>query len=366
MHYQIPDPILHTVHNETPFTHFQGQKMGFGRIFYDCVVVKGTFRLEAGIAPIADEQAPIVLADEYHDATDATRSSIARAGELHLAKPGVDVLITGTAEAPLGRPTERWLCQVIVQDGARPVLEHGLEATGPRRWTKRMLGGLRLSEPEPTLGTPIRYELAYGGYFKNPKADEPAFVVHKPNPCGTGFFDEGALDRAEGTAGPQWELPGSPVAKNNEDSPLAGFGPVARMWASRLKWAGTYDDAWEKRVREDDAKGLVPDYPADFDPRFFHSAHPALIAPTRLSQDVSLRLRGLLADAPDLTLRLQAVRPRARALHRPGIWKDHPMPLDTLHVDLDARRVHAVWRLVLDPREDLGAVMLEAEEGAAS
>jgi hypothetical protein len=47
-------------------------------------------------------------------------------------------------------------------------------------------------------------------------------------------------------------------------------------------------------------------------------------------------------------------------------WRDHPAPLDTLHVDLDRRLVHAVWRIVLDPRLRTSSVILHAEEGAPS
>jgi hypothetical protein len=189
-------------------------------------------------------------------------------------------------------------------------------------------------------------------------------LVYAPNPSGTGFFDEGALEDAPARPGPRWQLPDAPVTTINGDSPLAGFGPVARSWSSRLRFAGTYDAAWEARLIEDQLKGLVPDYPADFDARFFHAAHPALTSASPLVGDEFLSLRGFVADAPELVLRLPPLRPRVEALHGAETWKDHPAPLDTIHVDLDARRVHAVWRIVLDPRDRVSAVILHAEEGA--
>jgi hypothetical protein len=364
----IPQPVLQTTFNNTPFRHFQAQKMGPGRVFFDCVVVKGTFRLESGIAPLGREQSPVTLADRYHPGRDAARSSIAEAGDLHLGKPGADVLVTGAAEAPHGKACTRWSCGVTVQEGPRPLLDHRLEATGPRTWQRGPLGGLRLSDPDATLSTPIRYELAYGGHYvrrSDPGTPDRA-VVHRANPSGTGFFDPAALDTAHGSEGPRWEVPGSPVTTCNDDSPLAGFGPVARMWAARLRWAGTYDQAWETRVQRDFASGLMPDYPADFDPRFFHAAHPALIAPAPLSPESFVVLRGLVADAPELAFRLTPIRPRAEVLQGARTWRDHPAPLDTLHVDLDRRLVHAVWRIVLDPRLRTSSVILHAEEGAPS
>lgn len=368
MRYQIPEPVLQTVHNETPFRHFHAQKMAPGRVFCDCVVVKGSFRLEAGVAPLADEAAPIVFSDRYHEGRDAAGSSVAEAGDLHLAKPGTDVIVTGTAQAPRGRAAARWPCQVVLQEGTTRLLEHAVTATGPRRWTRRALGGLALGEPDPTLDTPIRYELAYGGrYAERDGADRrPRWVAHRENPSGTGFFDPDRLADADGADGPRWELPSHPVASSNTDSPLAGFGPVARMWSARARFAGTYDAAWEARLRPDQARGLVPDYPADFDPTFFHAAHPKLVHPRPLSSEAFLVLRGLVADAPELPVRLADVRPRIEGLTPAGAWRPLQAPLDTLHVDLDARRVHAVWRLVLHPEDGVGAVAIHAEEGVRS
>ena len=44
----------------------------------------------------------------------------------------------------------------------------------------------------------------------------------------------------------------------------AGFGPIARHWEPRVRWAGTYDKRWQ-RTR----KPLLPD---DFDDRFHQCA----------------------------------------------------------------------------------------------
>ena len=46
-----------------------------------------------------------------------------------------------------------------------------------------------------------------------------------------------------------------------------------------------------------------------------------------------------------------------------GDWQDRRMTLDTVHLDLDAGRVHLCWRLTLDPEWELVAAVIAAEGG---
>ncbi len=352
---RIPEPRLVKVENLTPFAHFHCQKMGAGRLFFDVLVVKGTFDLAPGALSISGEQAPIVLADQVWNTDGASRSSLCRAGEVHLAKPGTDVLVTGTARSPLGRAAAGWDCAVVVRGPRGTSLRHAVQVTGPRRWVHRALRGWVLSEAEPAVEVPIRYELAYGGSYLGPKG----WVVHRPNPSGSGVFDEGRLDTSRTYTAPQWQLSTHPVTSMNSDVPVAGLGPIARMWSPRLRYAGTYDRAWEERMRADAASGLMPDYAPDFDPRFFHCAPPALFTREPLRGDEHVGLTGLVAESRDFVFQLPDVRPRARVLSAGGPWEDQAMALDTVHVDLDARRVHLCWRLALaDPGAACAAVVV--------
>ena len=122
----IPPPTLRDVSNFTPFREFRCQKMGKGRIFFDCVVLKGSFDLTPGVLPFSEKPAPIDMSDSYADRHDASRSSIARAGDLHAPKPGTDVIVTGSVRPPGGRPATRWSCEVLVHDGKLPLLDHRL------------------------------------------------------------------------------------------------------------------------------------------------------------------------------------------------------------------------------------------------
>jgi hypothetical protein len=357
---RLPEPTLQMMHNHTPFPHFVCQKMGPGRVFHDVVVWRGTFSLNAKPVLI-ENQRPIVLADELHSGASPEASSLREIGDLHLPKPGADVVITGTARTYRERPEVRWRCSVEVANGSNSLARHDLDAIGPRGWVANSLGGLRPSEPEPTVGVPIRYELSYGGRFRDPASDDsaPRFLRWAENPSGTGFAPKDVL--MAGRPAPQWESPSEPVSSADLGGPLSGFGPVARHWLSRSRFVGTCDPAWQSRLREEAARGLVADYPADFDARFFHSAHPALRLAHPLSGGESVTLFGLLPDAPSFTFEVPSCRPHVEVLAESGPWRVVSPRLDLLHVDLDARCICLVWRLALRPEQGVLAAIADLE-----
>lgn len=358
---RVPDPRLQSVSNQTPFRMFECQKMGVGRRFFDTVVIKATFSFATGRITVADAQQPIALADEPWDVANAERSSLKHAGEVLLTKPTTDVIVTGTARSPGGELRTDWDCAVEVRRSGETLFAHRAQALGPRSWRHTRAAGWTLTEPEPTREVPIRYELAYGGAWQEPgDTPEPVWVVHRPNPSGTGFFDERAMDTSVEYRAPQWQSRAHPVTRFNHEVPLSGFGPVARPWSSRLGYAGTYDDAWIQKTREEAARGILSDYAEDFDPRFFQCAHPALIAPSYLVGDEEIVLTGLVADGGLATLELPRLRVTAALRDGEGNLSERPLPLDTVHVDLDAATMSLCWRLTLDAALDIQAAMIFA------
>lgn len=349
--------------NQTPFEHFQCDKMGVGRRFYDTVVVKGTFVLTPGEVALADEQLEIALADEPWDLENTERSSLKHAVEALLFKPSTDVIVVGTAHAPGGTPQPAWDASVEVRRGAETTLAYRAQALGPRHWRHTTALGWALTDPTPALEIPLRYELAYGGAYRThtPQGDV-TWVVHPANPSGTGFFDERALDPATEYRAPQWQPCEQPVTGINREVPLAGFGPVARPWSSRLQYAGTYDDEWLRKTREEVALGLPADYAHDFDPRFFQCAHPALIAPKYFTGDEAITLRGLTEGVEAMTFQLPGVRVMASTRDGNGDNALEALRLDTVHIDLDAARLSLCWRLTLDQERDIqGAALILME-----
>lgn len=359
----IPEPRLEELHNRTPLVLFQCDKMGVGRRFFDTVVAKGTFKLAPGRLELAEEQAEIALGDEPWDAAAAERSSLRVAGEALLVKPSTDVLVTGAARAGEARPM--WEVGVTVRRAGATVLDRRFQVTGPRRWYRRG-GEWALTDPEPAAEVPIRYELAYGGAYPDlavpADGGVPRWLVFHPNPSGTGFVDEASLAADSEVRAPQWQDPAHPLKGPNQEVPLAGFGPVARPWTSRLRWAGTYDEAWLRRTREEIAQGLPADYAADFDPRFFQCAHPDLITAEYMHGDEEIALAGMLPGDGPLVVRLPCRRVEARMLDGRGEILQERMPLDTVHFDLDRSVVHLCWRLTLDQARDVRAALVFATE----
>jgi hypothetical protein len=363
----IPEPRLQTVRHGTPFRVFHCDKMGPGRRFFDTVVLKGTFVLSPGVLTLAEEQADLALADEAWDLDAPERSSLKHAGEVVLTKPGTDVLVTGTARPAGSERLPTWDVEVAVRRAGQAVLGYRAQVLGPRVWRHRA-GGWALTDPDPTDAVPLRYELAYGGAYPGPAPASgeaaPPFVVHQANPSGTGFFDEAALDPGADYRAPQWQPHAQPVTGINREVPLTGLGPVARPWSARLAYAGTYDAAWERATRADVERGLPADYAADFDPRFFQCAHPALIAPTHLEGDEELVLTGLLPGAAPFVTRLPGRRLTARLRDGAGGWHTAQMRLDTVHLDVDARTASLCWRLTLDQARDVRMALIHETEEA--
>ncbi|APR78299.1 putative exported protein [Minicystis rosea] len=362
----IPDPRLQTIKNLTPFALFQCDKMGVGRRFYDTVTVKGTFDLKPGCMELAREQAPVLLADDYWDLETPERSSVKRAGDAVLIKPSTDVILTGSVHTPAGKALREWDAAVLIEGRRGKVIDYSVQVTGPRVWRYTSTRGFSLTDPEPTEEVPIRYELAYGGAYLDPRnaspEGDPKWIVHEPNPSGTGFCDERALSPNEPYRAPQWQSRLAPVTSLNHDVPVCGFGPISRPWSSRLRYQGTCDDAWEQENREAVAKGLPADYPADFDARYFQCAHPSLIAPEHLAGDEHLALGGIVAGEARFVTELPGIAVAARLLDGSGAWHDERMPLDTVHIDLDAGAVHLCFRLTLDQARDILAAVIYTTE----
>lgn len=364
---EIPPTRLMSVQNLTPFNHFSCHKMAPRRRYSDVVVVKGTFELTPGslemVSPAAE---PIVPADSYWDPSLGVRASVKKAGDLVLYKPGTDVLVTGSARAPRGRPAPMWEVGVAVRDGSSTRLRLDLRATGRRRFEHRgMMRGWAISDPEPATEVPLRYELAYGGAYPERRGGEPERLrVHEPNPSGIGFCDVDSLDKQQTYEAPQWELREHPVTAPSRDVPLAGLGPLARHWLARRAYAGTYDEAWERDVREGLERRLPPDYALDFDLRFFQCAHPSLVSAQHLRGDERLELMGLVEGAETFATHLPGVSVCASVSSGRPPWRELRLPLDTVHVDLDARRVSLVWRLSVDHEQDVRAVVLYVEGDA--
>jgi hypothetical protein len=341
----LPEPRLKFLDDQTGLTVFQYDKMAPGLLFCDVVVVKASFALTVhGIDP-RPTPGQLSLADTHRVADSPMNTSLAQAGDLILGKPGADIYVTGHARNH--RPSKWWRVGVRVDANAgpqdKPLAHYECAATGPRVWQYTMLKGWHLSDPETTQAVPVQYELSYGGRTPNRKKPDAKWDSFKPNPCGSGYSFDG-YSTSDTYAGPQWERAGLLGSwKSNE---LVGLGPVARFWATRSRYAGTYDAVWKSQHKP----GKISDYAPDFDMRFFQCAHPALQTQKPLRGDEALQLEGLLPindPANPLDNRMHTKLPGLSVV---AAWDSTTknLPLDTVHIDLNAGQVHLVWRATLE------------------
>jgi hypothetical protein len=354
-------PVLTQLDDDTGLSLFQYCKMAPGKLFCDVVAVKASFALTPeGIDP-QPMPGMISMADEPHDAQDPLGSSLARAGDLILGKPGCDLYVTGSVRNAYC--VGYWNVGISAGDTRTPVMDYRCTATGPRHWQYSLFSGWHLSEIEDTQEVPIRYELAWGG--REPEVGKPAHLwkTHKPNPSGSGFSFEG-YSRDARIPAYQWQphstffAPGPAQLKQ-----LTGLGPVARFWASRQCYAGTHDDDWLRA----NADTPIKDYPKDFDLRYFQAAHPCLQAAKPFRGDEALRLSGLLPVPQTIHTRLPGwsiVVAGSENYSQQDQKQKLRLPLDTIHIELDAEQslAHLVWRLTLPHTLGVQHVHLQREK----
>ena len=135
---------------------------------------------------------------------------------------------------------------------------------GERVW--RNVGiGYAASAPAPFERMPISYDNAFGG--TDDRFRDPANYRQYPaNPVGRGWRYHRYPERIVGSPLPNTEEAGDPVRDPCGSYRPMALGPIGRSWPPRVKFAGTYDQAWRDNV--------FPFLPADFDSRYFQCAPP--------------------------------------------------------------------------------------------
>ena len=301
------------------------------------VVTKATYAVSRRLGThVADEQAPVVLADVHHG--EPGKSSVLYEAESAPREHGVAVVMIGSAHAP-GAAT----ASVDVELRVGPVRKT-VRVFGPRCWTKKV-GGLRPSSPTRFVSAKLVWELAFGGEDKS-HADPSLHAFEPLNPVGVGFVAPRSTRDLDGQLLPQIEDPNALLETPADRPPPAGFGFVARSWQPRAALAGTYDAAWRAE--------RAPLLPLDFDDRHFQAAPSGLVARSIAGGEV-VSATGVLPGGRPFELALPRTAVEIEIVAGPRATT-HRARIDTVVIEPDLERVCLTWRVAVPVRRKLLAI----------
>ncbi|MFD1343710.1 DUF2169 family type VI secretion system accessory protein [Litorisediminicola beolgyonensis] len=310
---------------------------------YMVLVVRSTLAfpdVPGGVARAAAEQTPLVYADTFTGAPGF--SATLWETDFAFRKARCDVVVQGAAYAPGGRAAERVPVGLRVGGWSK-----GLNVVGYREW--RVFGpSVAATRPHPFTRAQFSYDTAFGGVDRLDPDDKtpPAYL---PNPHGRGFASFRNQALLNGAPLPNTEELGREVTSPYEEYRPMALGPVSRAAPQRLRFAGTYDENWEKNI--------FPFLPPDFDERYLQQVgEDQQIDPPAPGTEVVLRN---LTPAGNEAFRLPNLDlPVVIFDARGDTVLDRVMRPDTLLFDTETRRVSAVWRASAPVRRHLSEFRL--------
>jgi len=333
---------VHRCVNLTPFAGAIGVAQDLDGRELAVAVLKATFRFGARgeVAPAPPEaQRPVARADAHLGDPGLTGLTVAT--DVSPPKPGTDVAVAGHA---YGRGKKE------IEAGFRiGKLEKIVAVSGPRVWVATR--PVTVAGPVAFEKIPLQYEQAFGGAYDDPEGRR---VSYTENPAGVGFA-RAVVDRAPL---PSIEHPNGRFRSPKDRPSPAGLGFIPPGWKRRARFAGTFDDAWERSRR--------PLLPADLDERFWNTVPQDQVLQPKLAGGETLVLLNVHPEAPTVAL----VVPRlafTAAFRLKGTETVLPMTADTLLVEPDEGRFSIAFRAVLVVGDDLRrleAVVFKASRGA--
>jgi hypothetical protein len=322
------------IDNPTPLDVVMQPMMGPGDTAALTVIAKATYSFSPGKTRLAAEQVPISFADEFYDKKEG--GGIRYESDMVPFKRNTDIVVSGSAHAPDGRPATA--VDVALKVGK---IQKHLKVFGKRLWNfKGVLSRRYVStDAKPFVKCPIRYSHAFGGI------DPGTGEYCERNLIGKGFYSAKSKEKLSGRPLPRIEDPRSLIRTPFDHPEPVGFGFYNRAWQPRADYAGTFDDAWRAE--------RCPQMPADFDYRYYNGAHPDLQAEGYLQGDEPVELTHLTPEGR-MQFNLPGVVPTCILQHKEK-EEAVAMRLDTLFIEPDGRTFCQVWRgrsPIDDPEDD--------------
>lgn len=311
------------LNNETPFAAQESWTRDEQGHEVWLVAIKATFEIDAdGKQKLLKEQPPVNLAPVH--GTDP--NELLDDTDLNIEKRRTDVLVEGHVYTPAGRPNVEAAARLKVGD-----VDKTLKVIGDRVFMSGPVS-VRMSRPEPFTKMPISWRRSYGG--TDMEASKPDW--DQRNPIGVGFSVD--PQRLIGRTAPNFEYVDAPYRDHKSGRP-AGFGPVARHWQPRIKYAGTFGEEW-KKTRD-------PLLPVDFNRMYYQCAPEDQQTATPLVGYEDVRLGGFTTDGF-----LQFILPRitfdlnTSFYNRPSRKNGEAM-IHTLRLMPDKRQFSITWMSTL-------------------
>ena len=301
-------------------------------IEYYLLVIKGTFDIsnERDLLILADEQHPLVYADEYYG--DAATTSIKKAYDFAFVKPKTDIVVVGCAYAP--RDTHITSLNVRMVVGR--VIDKTVRVVGNRVWERGFTARYRPTEPELFRRIPLIYERAFGGSdTSHTKSKRHKF--HKENLVGVGLYANTDPKIVIGAPLPNLESPSKHIARWGQTTETACLAFVSPSWATRSNHVGTYDLSWLDSV--------YPLLPHDFDELFYQSA-PADQIVSHLNGEEKVHLTNMNPDGPLKFTIPRIDLPVVFMFKNSGDQHFEPQ-LDTVVIWAEGKKVSMTWRLTV-------------------
>ena len=313
--------------NRTPFAAATHVQLDAGGQEVLVLMLSASFEAQSNgtLAPAA-EQLPVAFGDV--PSGDPALSSTRYEADIAPLKPGADIIVNGTANAPGGRAAAE------VQVGLRVgPIRKVLTVTGDRA-----LAGGGYSAPRPFRTMPIVWERAYGGTPADGSGDVR-------NPVGIGYRGAASADPEVRSEAPNVSYAGEEARAPSDRPRPAGFGAVGRGWQPRIGFAGTYDQAWI------DTQWPLP--PRDFDPRH-HLCAPADQQVPSLVPGMAFTLVNLTPDGR-WQFRLPRIAAPLRLIFDDRVEETAFAP-DTVLIEPDLRRVTLKARRAFVTRRNVPAL----------
>lgn len=295
-------------------------------------ILKSTLDIgRGGEITVAKKQLPVNLGGSYNGEPESASYMYEPEGTYF--KPEIDVAFIADAISPEAFVDS---LPVVLRVGGR---EKRFRVFGDRYWLRNNVL-YEPSPPKPFQVLPMIYENAFGGWDTR-HSDSLNHGFEARNTVGKGYFcKKGGALRDSKLVLPNIEYEAQLIKDITDQPEPAGCGFTLPHWQPRARFAGTYDEQWQKT--------RSPLLPKDFDARFYNAASSGFVFDTSLLEPSENGVPDVYAEnvTPQgvIQFNLPRVRPIACDVEMKSHTESLPLKLDTIIINLREMKLIYIWR----------------------